>query len=69
LFCGSFENCRLIGSHKLTVGVLGDRWYQAKTPRKIGAVLLRRFKTPAKIEKYVKKIKSGRRKSGKRKIK
>jgi hypothetical protein len=57
LFCGSFKNCRLIGSHKLTAGVLRDRWYQAKNPRKIAAVLLRRFKTPAKLKKYVKKIK------------
>jgi hypothetical protein len=47
-----------MASHKLTAGVLGDRWYQAKNPRKIAAVLLRRLKTPAKLKKYVKKIKS-----------
>jgi hypothetical protein len=57
LFCGSFENCRLIGSHKLTAGVLGDRWYQAKNPRKTAAVLLRRFQTPAKLKKICKKNK------------
>jgi hypothetical protein len=27
--CGSFENCRLMDSHKLTTGVLRYRWYQA----------------------------------------
>jgi hypothetical protein len=58
LFCGSFENCSLMASHKLTAGVLGDRWYQAKNPRKIAAVLLRRLKTPAKLKNYIKKIKS-----------
>jgi hypothetical protein len=36
-------------SHKLIAGVLGYRWYQAKNPRNIAAVLLRRFKTPAKF--------------------
>jgi hypothetical protein len=58
LFCGSFENCRLIDSHKLSAAVLGYRWYPVNNPRKIVAVLLRRFKTPAKLKKYVKKIKS-----------
>jgi hypothetical protein len=47
-----------MASHKLTAGVLGNRWYQAKNPRKIAEVLLRRLKTPAKLKKYVKKIKS-----------
>jgi hypothetical protein len=55
LFCGSFENCRLIGSHKLTAGVLGDPWYRDKNPRKIPAVLLRWLKTPAKLKNYFKK--------------
>jgi hypothetical protein len=50
MFCGSFQNPRLIASHKLTAGVLGDRWYQAKNPRNIAAVLLRRLKTPAKLK-------------------
>jgi hypothetical protein len=47
-----------MASHKLTAGVLRNRWYQAKNPRKIAEVLLRRLKTPAKLKKYVKKIKS-----------
>jgi hypothetical protein len=55
LFCGSFENCRLIDSHNLSAAVLGYRWYPVYNPRKIAAVLLRRFKTPAKLENYVKK--------------
>jgi hypothetical protein len=38
-------------SHKLTAGVLGYCWYQAKNPRNIAAVLLSRFKTPAKLKK------------------
>jgi hypothetical protein len=56
LFCGSYKNCRLIGSHKLYAGVLEDLWYLVNNPRKIAAVILRRFKTPTKLKKYVKKI-------------
>jgi hypothetical protein len=48
LFCGSYKNCRLIDSHKLFAGVLVDRWYLDNNPRKMAAVLFRRFKTPAK---------------------
>jgi hypothetical protein len=37
LFCGSFENCRLIGSHKLTAGVLGGGSFieEVQNPRKM----------------------------------
>jgi hypothetical protein len=57
LFYGSFKNCRLIGSHKLSAAVLENCWYLANNPRKIAAVLLRRFKTPEKLKKFVKKKK------------
>jgi hypothetical protein len=35
----------------MSAGVLGDRWYQDQNTRNIAAVLLRRFKTPAKLKK------------------
>jgi hypothetical protein len=46
-----------MASFKLTAGVLRNRWYQAKNPRKIAEVLLRRLKTPAKLKKICKKNK------------
>jgi hypothetical protein len=55
LFCGSFKNRRLMGSHKLSAAVMDDRWYLANNLRKIVAVLLGRFKTPAKLKKKLKK--------------
>jgi hypothetical protein len=47
-----------MGSHKLSAAVLDDRWYLDNNPRKIAAVLFGRFKTPAKLKKKLKKIKS-----------
>jgi hypothetical protein len=55
LFCGSYENCRLIDSHKFFAAVLGYPWYPVNNPCKIAAVVLWRFKTPAKWKEYVKK--------------
>jgi hypothetical protein len=44
--------------HKLSAAVLRYRWYPFNNPRKIAAVLFRRFITPAKLKEFVKKQKS-----------